>query len=150
MARATCSYDTGAVSMAANTTKTLFGLAAPANQGVAWTRLALSCEGAAAADKPALVEWGTITGGTPAAATEQLLVGPGASVTPQGAISTYSAEPTWTVKGSVYVHLQSGYERVFQRGQDEIAYANSSWAVRITNPTGNSTTNVRATIEWEE
>jgi hypothetical protein len=150
MGRAICAFDSGAVSIAANTTKTLWGLTAPSNQGIAWLRFILSCEGVAATDKPALVEWGVVTGGTFSGGTEQLIQSPGGALTPQAAALTYSVEPTWTVKGSVYVHLQSGYELVFQRGQDEVAYYNATWALRVTNPTGNSTTNVRSTIWWEE
>jgi hypothetical protein len=154
MARILCSYDSGAVSYAANTTKTILSLGAPTNQGVAWLRLVISAEGVAAADKPALVEWGLITG-TGTGATEQLIAAPQinqtSAPTPQGVIETWSSEPTWSaVKGSIYCHLQSGYERVFQRGQDEVAYYGVKFGVRVTNPTGNSTTNIRATLEWEE
>jgi hypothetical protein len=150
MARAICTFDSGAVSVTANTTKTLLGLTAPANQACAWLRAVISFEGVAATDKPALIEWGSVTGGTSAGGTEQLIQSPGGALTPQGAALTYSVEPTWTVKGSVYCHLQSGYEVVFQRGQDEVAYYNATWAIRVTNPTGNSTTNARATLWWEE
>lgn len=151
MARVYCSFDTGAVSLAANTTKSLIGLTAGTNQVVAWTRVVVTFEGVTAGDKPALIEWGLYaSGGTSAGATEQIITNPGTLVTPQGAALTYSVEPTITVKGSVYCHMQSGYERVYQRGQDEITYANSTWVLRVTNPTGNATTNVRATLEWEE
>jgi hypothetical protein len=150
MARVIATADSGSISVAANTTKTLLGLTAPTNQGVAWLRLIVSFEGVAATDKPALIEIGSVTGGTSAGVTEQLLSAPGGAPTVQGAGLTYSAEPTWTSKAALYCHLQSGYEWVFQRGQDEVAYYNATWAVRVTNPTGNSATNARAILYWEE
>jgi len=151
MARVICTADSGAVSVTAvPTTKTLLGLTAPANQGVAWLRAVITFEGVTAADKPLLIEWGSVTGGTSAGATENLITAPGGAPTPQGAALTYSAEPTWTSKGSAYCHGQSGYEVVFQRGQDEVAYYNATWAVRVTNPSGNQTLNARATLWWEE
>lgn len=151
MARVTCVADSGAVSIAANTSKTVMALAAPAAQGVAWLRALISFEGVTAGDKPALIEYGTgtLSGGTPSGLTERVLAGP--AVTPNGAASTYTAEPSGhTVYGAVYCHLQSGYELVFQRGQDEVVYANATWWIRITNPTGNQTTNSRTLLYWEE
>jgi len=70
----------------------------------------------------------------------------------QGAAQTYSVEPTWTslVYYSHYLHLQSGYEKVLQRAEDEWVFVNSIWALRVTNPSGNSTTNIVVSVEWEE
>lgn len=148
MARVRGIAESGAVSVAANTTKTLLGLQAPTNQALALKRFLLSCEGVAPTDKPALIELGTVTGGTSAGVTERQIAGP--TVTLQGAGLTYSAEPTWTVYYGFYVHLQSGYEKVFQIAEDEWVYANGIWAIRATNPVGNSATNLRASAEWEE
>jgi len=148
MARVRGIAESGAISVAATVTKTLLGLQAPTNQALALKRFLLSCEGVAPADKPALIELGTVTGGTSAGVTERQIAGP--TVTLQGAGLTYSAEPTWTVYYGFYVHLQSGYEKVFQIAEDEWVYANGVWAIRATNPTGNSTTNLRASVEWEE
>lgn len=149
MARVRGLAESGAISVTASpTTKTLLSLTAPANQALALKRFLISCEGVAAADKPVLVEIGTVTGGTSAGATERQIAGP--TVTIQGAALTYSAEPTWTVYYGWYLHLQSGYEKVFQLAEDEWVFLNSIVAIRVTNPSGNSTTNIRASMEWEE
>jgi hypothetical protein len=148
MARVRAVADVGAISIASSTTKTLIGLQAPTNQALALKRFILSCQGVAAADPPITVEVGTVTGGTSAGLTERQLAGP--SVTLQGAALSYSAEPTWTVFYSWYLHLQSGYERVFQAAEDEWIYANGIWAMRVTSGTLSASTNVRASVEWEE
>ena len=148
MARVRGLAESGAISVAANTTKTLLGLTAPTNQALALKRVLVACEGITAADKPALFEVGTVTGGTSAGATERQISGP--AVTLQAASLTFSAEPTWTAYYGWYVHLQAGYEKVFQLAEDEWVFLNSIWAIRITNPTGNQTTNIRAVVEWEE
>jgi len=149
MARVRALADSGSISVTASpTTKTLLSLTAPANQALALKRFILSCEGVAPTDKPILVEIGTVTGGTSAGVTERQIAGP--TVTLQGVGLTYSAEPTWTAYYAFYVHLQSGYEKVFQLAEDEWVFLNSIVAVRVTNPSGNSTTNVRLVMEWEE
>jgi hypothetical protein len=149
MARVRALAESGAISVTASpTTKTLLGLTAPANQALALKRFLISCEGVAPTDKPVLVEIGTVTGGTSAGVTERQIAGP--SVTVQGAGVTYSVEPTWTVYYGWYLHLQSGYEKVLQLAEDEWVFLNSTVALRVTNPSGNSTTNIRASVEWEE
>lgn len=149
MARVRALAESGAISVTASpTTKTLLGLTAPANQALALKRALISCEGVAPTDKPILVELGTVTGGTSAGVTERQIGGP--TVTVQGAGLTYSVEPTWTSYYGFYLHLQSGYEKVLQLGEDEWVWLNSTIAMRVTNPSGNSTTNVRASFEWEE
>lgn len=153
MARTFCSCETGAVSYAANTTKTLIGILAPTNQAIAIQRIAVSFEGVAAADKPVRIEWGTFTGETASDSTaERVVQSPGTAPTIQSAVKiTFTNDGTFTAAGAIYCHLQSGYERVFQRGQDEVAIAPGiKWGIRVTNPTGNSTTNAIGTIEWEE
>ena len=148
MARVRACADVGVISIASSTTKTLIGLQAPANQALALKSFLLSCQGVAATDPPLLVEVGTVTGGTSAGLTERQIAGP--SVTLQGAALSYSAEPTWTAFYSWYVHLQSGYERVFQAAEDEWVFANGIWALRVTSGTLSASTNVRATVSWEE
>ena len=149
MARVSGVAESGAISITAvPTTKTLLGLSAPANQAIALKRIMISFEGAVPTDKPLVVEVGRVTGGTSAGATERQTAGP--TVTAQGAALTYSAEPTWTVYYGFYIHSQAGYEKVFQRGEDEEVFANTTWAIRVTNPSGNSTVNARASVEWEE
>jgi hypothetical protein len=143
--------DSGSVSCVANTAETVLTLQAPTNQAVAWLRALISFEGFTAGDKPALIDWGPITasGGTSSGLTERVVAGP--AVTPQATALNYTVEPTGqTVYGAVYCHTQSGYELVFQRGQDEIVYAGATWFLRVLNPTGNQTCNVRALLYWEE
>ena len=152
MARSYMCAQSGAVSVAAApTTKTILGLIAPANQALAIKRWIISCEGVAPTDKPILVEMGKPTAGTQVAATEFQLSGPVPGAI-QGAAVTYSAEPTWTslVYYPHYLHLQSGYEKVLQRAEDEWVFVNSIWALRVTNTSGNSTTNIIVAVEWEE
>ncbi len=155
MARAICSVRIGPFAVAAGATKTLMQLEAPANQGVAWLRASVSFDGVTPADKPVevqILKQSTAgTGGT--AATEVLVTGPGAVVTPQGIVLTgeFSAEPT---EGDVIdgkaVHMQSGYEWVMQEGQDEIVYANGRVAVRVILPAGVTTANAYCSLWWEE
>jgi hypothetical protein len=148
MARVRAVADVGAISIASSTTKTLIGLQAPTNQAVALKRFILSCQGVAAADPPLLVEVGTVTGGTSSGLTERQIAGP--SVTLQAAALSYSAEPTWTPFYSWYVHLQSGYESVFQNAEDEWVFAAGIWALRVTSGVLAASTNVRASVVWEE
>lgn len=152
MARSYMCAQSGAVSVTASpTTKTILGLVAPANQALAIKRWIISCEGVAPTDKPILVELGKPTGGTTSGVTEFQLSGPAPGAI-QGAAQTYSVEPTWTslVYYGHYLHLQSGYEKVLQRAEDEWVFVNSIWALRVTNPSGNAATNVCVSVEWEE
>lgn len=155
MARAICTARMAPFSLNASETKTLIQLEAPTNTGVAWLRAVVSFEGVTVSDKPfeiQILKQSTAgTGGT--AATEVLVTGPGTSITPQGVALTgeWSAEPTaGDIIDSKYVHPQSGYEYVFQEGQDEITYANGRVALRVITPSGVSATNVTATLWWEE
>ena len=152
MARTYCCASSGAVSVTASpTTKTILGLVAPANQALAIKRWIVSCEGVAATDKPILVELGKPTSGTQVDITEFQLSGPVPGAI-QGVAKTYSAEPTWTslIYYAHYLHLQSGHEKVLQRAEDEWVFVNSIWALRVTNPSGNSATNICVAVEWEE
>jgi len=153
MARATCSCVTAAISLAASTTKTLIQIQAPTNQGVAWLRACVSFEGVTVTDKPVKLDIVKQTdAGTMSAYTEVLVTGPGASITPQATAQTNAtAEPTTTdVVDVKYVHPQSGYEWVFQEGQDELIFAGARYAIRVVSPSGNATHNVIASVMWEE
>ncbi len=142
--------ESGAVSCVANTPKTILVLTAPSNQALAVKRVTVSFEGVTSTDKPAVIEFGTNSAGTTGAVTERQTAGPTISSI-QGVLTTYSAEGTFTAYSGVYCHLQSGYEKVFQLAEDEWVVAPSgTFGIRVTNPTGNSTTNCRCTIEWEE
>jgi uncharacterized protein YaiE (UPF0345 family) len=141
------------MSVSANSTKTLMQLAGATNQCAALLRVKVAFEGVTATDKPVLVEIVTqTTAGTMSAGTENIVNSP-TSVTVQ-TVAQYNAtaEPTLgVVLDSVYVHLQSGYEWVFQRGQDEIMVpAGGRIGIRVTNPTGNQATNASCTVYWEE
>ena len=153
MARAICVSASGAISLAASSAKTVLQLQAGTNLGVAILRIKVSFEGVTTDDEPAIVQiLKQTTGGTMSAGTETCVTGPGASITPQ-AVAQYNAtvEPTGTtVLDECYVHMQSGYEWVFQEGQDEIVFNNSYVGVKVTTASGTATTNCRATIWWEE
>src|SRR5512143_2769674 len=140
MARVMCGARTGAMSVAANVTKTLLQLLAPANQGVAWKRLKVSFEGVTASDKPVLLQivkqTDAGTGGV--AVTETVLQAPkGTAPTPQatalGGIWATTEPTTTDIIDEVYVHPQSGYEWVWQRAEDEFAYFNERYALRVTS-----------------
>jgi hypothetical protein len=106
-----------------------------------------------ASDKPVRIDIVKQTdAGTMSAYTEVLVTGPGVSITPQAVATTNaSAEPTTTdVVDVKYVHPQSGYEYVFQEGQDELTYANARYALRVVSPADNATHNVLASLWWEE
>ena len=157
MARVKCGARTGAMSVAANLTKTLLQLLAPTNQGVAWKRASISSEGVTATDKPNVVQilkqTDAGTGGQ--AVTETVLTAPkGTAPTPQ---STALAGIWGTTEPSAsdiifekYVHPQSGFEYVWQQAEDEWPYFNERYAIRVITPTGNATANFIADLEWEE
>lgn len=157
MARVLCGARTGAISLAANVTKTLLQLQAPSNQGAAWKRLKVAFEGVTSTDKPVVLQLlkQTDAGTGGVGITETVLKSPkGTAPTPQctalgGPWST--TEPSASdVIDEVYVHPQSGYEWIFQRAEDEHAYFNERYAVRCITPTGNATTNAIASLIWEE
>jgi hypothetical protein len=154
MARATCTVRTGAISIASGVTKTLIQLAAPANQGVAWLRAGIALQGVSVTDAPGLVSLVKQTdAGTMSAYTEVLVTGPGASITPQAvALTNATVEPTTTdIVDEKYIHPQTGFEWVFQEGQDELTYANTRYAIRIVSPASPWTSvNAVAWLWWEE
>lgn len=157
MARVVCSMRTGAISLAANVAKTLVQIAAPANQAVAVLRAKVSFEGVTAGDKPVLIQLlKQTTAGTGGLSTltPKLLLSPGGAPTIQ-TTALYglwaTTEPTdGDILDELYVHPQSGYEWVWQRGQDEIAGYNVRIALKATTAAGNQTTNAVAAILWEE
>ncbi len=156
MARAICTARMAPFVLNASETRTLIQLEAPTNTGVAWLRAVVSFEGVTVTDKPfeiqILKQTTAGTGGN--AATEVLVTGPGASITPLGVALVgewATTEPTaGDIIDSKYVHPQSGYEYVFQEGQDEVTYAGARVALRVITPTGVAATNVTATLWWEE
>jgi hypothetical protein len=154
MARAICTVRTGAISIASGTTKTLIQLQAPTNQGVAWLRCGIALQGVSVTDAPGLVSLVKQTdAGTMSTYTEVLVTGPGASITPQAVATTNaSAEPTTTdIVDEKYIHPQTGFEWVFQEGQDELTYANARYAIRIVSPASPWTSvNAVAWLWWEE
>lgn len=157
MARVNCVMRTGPISLAANVAKTLVQILAPSNQAVAITRAKVSFEGVTATDKPVLVQLlKQTTAGTGGLSTytPKLKNSPGGAPTIQTS-ALYglwaTTEPTdGDILDELYVHPQSGYEWVWQRGQDEISGYNLRYAIKVTTPTGNQTTNAIAEIEWEE
>jgi len=158
MARVNCVMRTGPISLvAANGIKTLVQILAPTNQGIALTRATVSFEGTAPTDKPNLVQlMKQTTAGTGGLSTitPKLKNSPGGAPTIQTS-ALYglwaTTEPTsGDILDEKYVHPQSGYEWVWQRGQDEIAGYNVRYAIVVTPGSGNATCNAIAAIEWEE
>jgi hypothetical protein len=157
MARVICGARASAMSVAANSTKTLMQVLAPANQGVSWLRAKVSFEGVLSTDKPVIIQIlkQTDAGTTGQAVTETVLLSPkGTAPTPQAvALAGIFAggEPTASdIVDEVYCHPQSGYEWVWQRAEDAFAYFNERYAIRVISPTGNATTNAACSVIWEE
>lgn len=157
MARVLCGGRTGAISLAANVTKTILQLQAPANQGVALKRAKVSFEGVTSTDKPVIAQLlkQTDAGTGGVSVTETVIRSPkGTAPTPQATAlggPWATTEPTASdIIDELYIHPQSGYEYVFQIAEDEVAYHNERYAIRVITPTGNQTTNCIGSFQWEE
>jgi hypothetical protein len=147
----------GAVSVAANTTKTVFGVQADSGHAIDLLSIAFSVDQATptASDKSVLIEFAAVTYATNAPGTNSTAVTIDQESGPR-ITETFAAGKNWTTEPTVYTVLRPfdvdpykfTYERDHPLGEGPDFAANQGFALRVTNPTGNQSVNVRAWAKW--
>lgn len=147
----------GVVAVAANTTKTVFGVKADTGHAIDLLGLAFSIDQATptAGDKMVLVEFCYLTWATNAPGTNSTAVTVDQESGPR-ITETFSAGKTWTTEPTVVNPLRPfdcdpykfTYDRDYPLGEGPDSAAVEGFAIRVTNPTGNQSVNVRAVMRW--
>lgn len=147
----------GAVSVAANTTTSVFGVKADAGHAIDLLGLAFSIDQATptATDKGVFVELCSATFATNAPGTNSTAVTVDQEAGPRVA-ETFAAAKNWTAAPTVLVALRPidadpykfTYERDHPLGESPDFAVAEGFVLRITNPTGNQSVNVRAWARW--
>lgn len=147
----------GAVSVAANTTKTVFGVKADSGHAIDLLGLAFSLDQATptATDKAILVEFCACTFATNAPGTNSTAVTVDQESGPRVA-ETFAAGKNWTAEPTVVNPLRPfdcdpykfTYERDHPLGESPDFAAAEGFVIRVTNPSGNQSVNVRAYGRW--
>ncbi len=147
----------GQVSVSANTTKTVFGVKADSGHALDLLTIAWSMDQATATagDKAVLVEFCACTWATNAPGTNSTAVTIDQESGPRIA-ETFAAGKTWTTEPTAITVLRPIdadpykllYERDHPLGEGPDFAVAEGFCLRITNPTGNQTVNVRAFAKW--
>lgn len=146
--------NSAAFSYAANTTKTLVLVDAPASRDIAITEFGVSADGVTGAALALVVELCHVTMATSGTSTSTTPTQTRGKVVAAAstAAHSFSAEPTVvTVISSFYMTPNQGTVIVqFPLGGEIESNLGEGVAVRINNPTSGTTVNVRGYIEFEE
>lgn len=147
----------GVVAVAANTTTTVFGVKGDTGHAIDLLGLAYSLDQATptAGDKAVLIELCAVTWATNAPGTNSTAVTIDQESGPRIA-ETFSAGKTWTAAPTVITVLRPVdadpykfmYERDHPLGESPDFAAAEGFCVRVTNPTGNQSVNVRCWAKW--
>lgn len=146
--------NSAAFSYAANTTKTLVLVDAPASRDIAITEYGVSADGVTGAALALVIELCHVTlatAGTSTSTTPTQTRGKVVAAASTAAHS-YSAEPTVvTVISSFYMTPNQGTVIVqLPLGGEIESNLGEAVAIRVTNPTSGTTVNVRGYVEFEE
>lgn len=147
--------DGGGFSYAANTTKTLLTVDAPAGRNITLTELGISADGTsgtALALRVELCRCTFATAGTSTAAVTGIQTRGDTTAAQSTGARDYTAEPTvlttirtWFVTPNMGL---LGWQ--FPLGREPMSAVGTGFALRVTNPTGGTTVNVRGYMEIEE
>lgn len=147
----------GAVSVAAAATKSVFGVKADAGHAIDLMSLAFSVDQATptASDKSVLIEFCAVTFATNAPGTASTAVAVDQESGPR-VTETFAAGKNWTTEPTVVTALRPfdvdpykfTYERDHPWGETPDFAAAEGFVIRVTNPTGNQSVNVRAWAKW--
>lgn len=143
-----------AFSYAANTTKSLVSVSAPANHELLVTEISVSADGTsgtALALHVELCRWDDSTAGTSTSATPVQTRG-AAKTTQATAAHSFTAEPTaLTVIRSWFLTPNMGVLVVqFPLGREPMSGDGTGLLIRVNNPTSGTTVNLRGYIEYAE
>lgn len=147
----------GAVSVAAAATKTVFGVKADAGHAIDLLGFAFSLDQATAtaADKAVLVEFCYCTFATNAPGTNSTTATPETESGPR-ITETFAVGRNWTAEPTVVTALRPfdvdpykfAYDRDFPLGESPDSAAAEGFCIRVVNPSGNQSVNVRALMRW--
>jgi hypothetical protein len=147
----------GVVAVAAASTVVVFGVKADAGHAIDLLGLAFSIDQATptATDKGVLVELCACTFATNAPGTNSTAVTVDTEAGPRVA-ETFAAAKTWTALPTVVNALRPfdcdpykfTYERDFPLGESPDFATAEGFCLRVTNPSGNQSVNVRAYTRW--
>lgn len=147
----------GVVAVAAAATKTVYGVQADSGHAIDLLGLAFSVDQATptASDKSVLIELCAITWATNAPGTNSTAVTIDQEAGPR-VTETFSAGKNWTTEPTVITVLRPidcdpykfTYERDFLDVLNLDFTAAQGFCLRVTNPTGNQSVNVRAWSRW--
>ena len=147
----------GAVSVAANTTTSGFGVKGDSGHAIDLLGLAFSIDQATptATDKGVFVELCSATFATNAPGTNSTAVTIDTEAGPR-VTETFAAAKNWTSAPTVLVALRPfdcdpykfTYERDYPLGESLDFTEAQGFVLRVTNPTGNQSINVRAWARW--
>jgi hypothetical protein len=158
MARAIYTADTeGVVAVAAAATKTVFGVKADTGHAIDLLSLKFSLDQATptASDKSVLVELCAVTFATNAPGTTSTAVAADQAGGPRIA-ETFSPGKNWTTEPTVVTSLEPfdadpykfTYGEHYPFGENYDFSLAEGFALRITNPSGNQSVNVRVWAKW--
>jgi hypothetical protein len=147
----------GVVAVAAAATKTVFGVKGDAGHGIDLLGLSFSLDQATptATDKAVLVEFCAVTFATNAPGTNSTAVAVDSYSGPRAA-ETFAAAKNWTAEPTVITALEPfdcdpykfTYKFDFPFGETPDFAVAEGFCLRVTNPSGNQSVNVRAGARW--
>lgn len=147
----------GVVAVAANTVKTVFGVKANTGHAIDLLQISFSLDQAAAtaSDKAVLVEFCAVTWLTNPPGTASTTTTVDTRSGPRIA-QTFTAAKNWTTEPTVVNVLEpfdcDPYKFTYRENEDPQLSADfavaEGFAIRVTNPTGNQSINVRASARW--
>ena len=147
----------GAVSVAANTTTFVFGVKADSGHAIDLLGLAFSIDQATptATDKGVLVEFCSITWASNGPGTNSTAVAVEQESGPR-VTETFAAAKNWTATPTVHTILRPidcdpykfTYERDHPLGESPDFAVAEGFVLRVVNPTGNQSVNIRAWARW--
>jgi hypothetical protein len=147
----------GVVAVAAASTKTVFGVKADAGHAIDLLFLFFSIDQATptATDKAVFVEFCAITFATNAPGTNSTAVTIDSYAGPRVA-ETFAGGKNWTAEPTVVTALDPfdadpykfTYREGFPLGESPDFAAAEGFGIRVTNPSGNQSVNVRAGARW--
>ncbi len=146
--------QSAAFSYAANTTKTLVLVDAPANRDLTITEIGVSADGTSGTALALVVELCHVTMATSGTSTSLTPVQTRGNVLASQATAAHSftAEPTvvTVIKGWYMTPNQGLFIVQFPLGREPMTRTGEAIAIRINNPTSGTTVNLRGNIEFEE